>query len=498
MKSGGLGKALATGLTVDLLSAVVLRGLALATTVVVARTLAPASYGAVSLALAVYGVSDMLTNPALGVAVLRQQELDDRTIDVAWTLSLLRSLALGLALFLAAPLLARIWKGDAETASYLELLSLAPVTGALGNMHAVRLQRALRFGRAMLLDNLRLLATSLVSLGLLLATKRAGSLVLGIVVGNLVYVVISWAVIRPLPRLAFSASTARELSRVSRWLMVHSVFVYLCVTIDNLYVGRTLGLAALGAYALAWRIVNTFMTLLTRAIAKMLVPAYQKLGSDLVQLRRAVLSALFPSAAVGALASGLVFLCAQDIFLVLGGKGSFPGAATVAAALTPYVYTRILNNVLSPLYQGVGSPRTLAMLSATNLTLLLPTIPLGAMLFGATGVALAVSAVSVLVTTLLVSLVRARFGIPLLAQLKAILLPLLLVTPAALVGHYGSQSAAHAGVRLGVAALVTSVLFAAAWEGARLLVRDLPSLVRPILALVQRQRVAKDSAGASG
>jgi O-antigen/teichoic acid export membrane protein len=501
MKPGGLAKALTAGLSVDLASALLLRGLALATTIVVARTLAPASYGAVSLALAVYGVSDTLTNPALGVAVIRRQELDDRTIDVAWTLTLLRSAALGLAIYVAAPLLADLWHGDAETASYLRILSLAPVTGALGNMHAIRLQRALLFGKALLLDNARLLATALVSLVWLAVTGRASSLVLGIVIGNLIYVALSWALISPRPRLAFSASTARELTQVSRWLMLHGVLVYLSVTVDNLYVGRSLGLAALGAYALAWRIVNTFMTLFTRAIAKMLIPTYQRMGNDLEQLRRTVLGALFPSAAVGALATGVIVASASDIFHVVGGKGSYPGAAAIAAALTPYVYTRIVNNVLSPLYQGVGSPRMLASLSGLNFTLLIPAIVVGARLYAATGVAIAVSSVAIVVTTVLVLAVRKRFDLSLGIQLKATVLPLLLVAPAALVGHFANQPFSQAGLRLGVTAVVTGSLFLASWEVSRLAVNDLPSLVQPILTLVNRRRArripAQDSPNAS-
>jgi O-antigen/teichoic acid export membrane protein len=488
---------MAAGLGVDVSAAVLLRGLALATTVVVARKLSPADYGAVSLALSVYGVSDMLTNPPLGVAVVRRPELDDRTIDVAWTLSVLRAAVFGIGIWAAAPLLARLWHGGAETASHLRLLSLAPLTSALSNMHVVRWQRALRFGRSMLLDNSRLLATSLSSLLLLILRGDAAALIQGILIGNLAYVGLSWLVVSPRPRVAFSSATARELTQVSRWLMAHSILVYLSVTVDNLFVSRAFGLASLGAYALAWRVVNTFMTLLTRSIGKMLLPTYRNFGEDAVLLRRTVLAALYPSGAVGALASGLVLLSASDIFLLVAGHGNFPGAATAARALTPFVLSRILNNVLSPLYQGVGSPRTLALLSVLNLTLMFPMMYAGSVLGGVAGVAVAVSLASVAVTATLMFLVSRRFGIELREQLRAVVLPLVALVPGLFLGHWLLASLPGAALRLGSTAVVLFLSFVAVWETSRRTLNGVPSLVLPLVrglkGLRARPALADDS-----
>jgi O-antigen/teichoic acid export membrane protein len=476
---------MAAGLGVDLAAAVVLRGLSLATTVLVARALREADYGAVSLALAIYGVSDMLTNPALGIAIIRRPELDVHTVDVAWTLSLLRAALLGAGIYVAAPLLATAWHGASETVGYLRILSLAPLSSAISNLHAIRLQRSLRFGSSMLLDNARLVAGSLTSLVLLLITRSAQALVTGIVVGNCVHSLLSWIVIQPRPRLAFSKQTLRELTEVSRWLMIHGVLVYLGQTIDNLYVGHALGLAALGAYALAWRLVNTFMTLFTRAIAKMLVPAYRDVSSDAAELARMVRSTLYPSAAVGAWASGIVLLCASDLFALVAGKHNYLGAASIARALTPFVYTRIINNVLGPLYQGVGEPRTLTLLSTLNVFLLVPALVLGAHLLGVVGVAAAMSAVTVCVSAILVVLVSRRFQLALGDQLKAALLPVVAATPAVLVGALVTATLRGAPARLLVGVTAVSLVFVATWELLRRLFPSAPSIVGPVVTFLR-------------
>jgi hypothetical protein len=109
--------------------------------------------------------------------------------------------------------------------------------------------------------------------------------------------------------------------------------------------------------------------------------------------------------------------------------------------------------------------------------------------------------VAIVVTTVLVLAVRKRFDLSLGIQLKATVLPLLLVAPAALVGHFANQPFSQAGLRLGVTAVVTGSLFLASWEVSRLAVNDLPSLVQPILTLVNRRRArripAQDSPNAS-
>jgi PST family polysaccharide transporter len=171
------------------------------------------------------------------------------------------------------------------------------------------------------------------------------------------------------------------------------------------------------------------------------------------------------------------------LFALVAGKGNYVAAAAVARGLTPFVYMRILNNVLAPLYQGVGEPRTLTMLSVLQMLLLAPALVLGAKLGGVVGVACAVSAVMVAVSGVLVLLVSRRFEVALSEQLKAVLLPVVSAAPAVVVGHLLLPLAVLPAARLALGAAVVTALFFGAWELIHHASAKVPSLVGPLARL---------------
>lgn len=486
MQDPNLAQKLGRGVAVDALGTVFLRGLSVVLSIVVARVLVPQDYGAVSLALAAFGVTEILTDLSLGSALARRPELAPSVVDVAWTFTNLRSGLLSLAFFASSDVLAKLL-GHPEIARYLKVLAFSPLALNLANLHVVKYHRQLRFGRAFLIENSRSLFSTVFSLAMLVTTHDAMSLALGPVVGNALTSALTWVFVSPRPRVSFDWADAKDLLHFGRWLTGQNILAYLFGTLDNLYVGRFVGLAALGGYALAWRMVNTSMTLFVRGLPRMLVATYAKVQDDRALLAKTAASALKVSSGFGFLVAAGTVVCAKDLLAVLGGKNEWPDAVALTRILTFAALAKLLQNVLGSTFHAVGNARSMTVSAAIQLLGLAPALLVGQQLGGVQGIAVGVALASWLRLVVTSVWLARDFDLPLGLQLKSVLPGMTLGAASALAVLPLQHAPTWPALRLAVSALMLPVCFLAGWELYRARSHDpqMPSLASPALQMAR-------------
>lgn len=486
MQDPNLAQKLGRGVAVDAVATVFLRGLSVVLSVLVARLLVPQDYGAVSMALAAFGVTEILTDLSLGSALARRPTLTQQAVDVAWTYTNLRSGLLTLGFLLSSPFLARLL-GHPEITRYLRVLAFSPLALNLANLHVVKFQRELRFGRAFLIENSRSLFSTAFSLALLVTTRDAMSLALGPVLGNALTGVCTWVFVSPRPRIDFYWGDAKDLLTFGRWLTGEGILVYLFNTVDNLYVGRFISLAALGGYALAWRVVNTSMTLFVRSLPRMLIVTFAKVQEDRVLLAKTAASALAVSSGVGLLVACGTVVCARDLLTVLGGKNEWPAAVALTRILTFATLPRLLQTVLGSTFHAVGNARTMTMAAGIQLLALVPALLLGQQLGGVQGIAIGVMLACWLRLAITCSWLARDFDLPLAAQAKSTLPGATIAAGSALIALPLQYAPFWPVLRLALSALVMPLCFLGGWElyRARFSVEQMPSLARPALQMAR-------------
>ncbi|GIW71290.1 MAG: hypothetical protein KatS3mg102_0832 [Planctomycetota bacterium] len=411
-----------------------IKALSLATLLAVGRFLSVEGYGAAALALTIHGVSDAVTGLALSSALLRQQRLEPRTIDVAWTMGAVRGALVGVGLWLAAPVLAALWDAPPEVCRYLRVLAWSfPLIG-VANLHLLRYRSELRFGVSIVLENAGPVAGQLFAVLAVALWRDPVGLVAGPVAGAAVAVVLSWAVVRPRPRPRLDLPQARELWRFARVLMVHGVLSYCTINADDLLVAKLLGVGALGLYAFAFRVANAGVTLVVHALYWVLLPAYARLQDDLPRLAAAVCSALGAITALNAAFGLALVLAPAELVLLVGGQARWLPAAPLLVALVPYVLARGANASLAPVLIVRDRPAALTAISALHLALLLPLLLAGVHLGGLLGAAIGMSLAAAAVAGRLVARVRRELQLDWRRLLGALGLPPLLAAAGALAG----------------------------------------------------------------
>lgn len=276
--SGSLWMFLGTG-TQNLLQFVVL--------VVLARLVSPTDFGMVAAALLVIGFSSIFSQLGVGPAVVQRAALTPRHIRVAFTMSLLLSLALTALLWACAPLIAAFFRMDGLV-PVLRAISLVFVCNGFATVADSLAQRGLRFRWLASIDVASYaLGFALVGVGLALAGAGIWALVAAHVAQSVARMSLL-LLAQPHPkRLLLRRAEAGELMYFGAGFTLARVGNYVAGFGDNLVVGRWLGPQALGLYGHAYQLMVAPAVLLGQVLDKVLFPTMARIQFEPQRLARA-------------------------------------------------------------------------------------------------------------------------------------------------------------------------------------------------------------------
>lgn len=323
-----------------------------ASTVVLARLVAPADFGLLAMITAIVGVADLVRDFGMTGAIIQVRALSDRL----WSSVLWFSAVLGLGLMIltagAAPLIALLY---GEPRLVLLTLTIAPtlfVNGLAMPLQA-RLQRELRFRTLAAIDIGSMAVGVVLSIGAALLGWGVWSLVILAGAGQVYRLVALWIAARP--RFGRPRIEKQVLPLVTTGGSIFGVQAlnYAARNLDNVIVGQQLGAAPLGYYSRAYALFLLPLQQLNGPLGRVALPVLSRLQDDAERFRRYVRAALLvigylslPTYAIAAAAAGPL------IGLLLGAN--WAPAAPVFALLCIAGVAQAIGNVQGWLYITLG------------------------------------------------------------------------------------------------------------------------------------------------
>ncbi len=263
------------------------RGIAIVSTMVLARLLVPGDFGLIALATSLIGMLEVLGAVGMDMALIQRADAQARHFNTAWTFRALFGLVTAaLVAMLAVP-----------TASFYAEPRLVPVMLMLGLTHAlqsfenigvVAFRKDLEFDREFRYRLTRRVVTTFgVTLPLAFALGNYWALLIGSVVGAGLTVVLSFWLhpYRPRPSLAAFG----ELMRFSKWFLLDAIAEFLYARVAVLVIGRWSGPSAVGAYSLAGDLASMATLEISAPVHRAVFPGYTRLSEGRSQLREAFL-----------------------------------------------------------------------------------------------------------------------------------------------------------------------------------------------------------------
>jgi O-antigen/teichoic acid export membrane protein len=356
--------------------------LGLVSTLLLARLLTPADFGLVAIATSLLAILNSVTELSLTQALVQHKNPTEDHFHAAWTLQLLRNLilAIGFALcsFPAAAIL-----NEPRLTDLMGVLAISVLLQGIINPRSIMMTRDLVFWQQFMLQVGSRVIGLIVSVAIALIYRSYWALIWGVVASQIANVLLSYTVLPFLPRLRLRG--ARDLLNFSVWLTLGQVINTINWRSDHLFVGGYLGRTALGYYTVGDNLAIMATREVTLPLTQTLFPGFSHLTKtperlpSVYQRAQALVTAVALPTGVG------TALVAYPLVLLIMGAKWLP-AVTVIQCLASVFAFQTLGSLSQPLAMATNNTKLLFYRDLQGFIIRMPTIIIGMLVAGLTGV----------------------------------------------------------------------------------------------------------------
>lgn len=354
-------------------------------TIIVARLLVPEDIGIVATATVVMQLLQGISDIGVSQAVVKFRDAERDDLDTLFTLSVLRGLLIGAALFAAAPLAAQFY-GDPRLFWAFAAVAVFPALTGFLNPRFYEFERDLKFSREFIVTLLNRLTGVAVSLTIAIIFRTYWAIIGGMLASAIVQVSLSY-VLRPhAPRFTFKS--LRKVFGFSGWLAGVSFMAALNNKLDVPILTRLVGTGGAGVYFLGLQLSEMVAGQIAAPLTRAIYPGLSELQAAPERMRAGFLKGV---EALGAFAMpaafGLAFTAA-DLTLVILGE-NWRAAVPAIEFLAPVIGLQSLFYATQSYAVALGLTRLVFFRELIFFLVRMPVFVWAAMAYGLDGAVLA-------------------------------------------------------------------------------------------------------------
>jgi O-antigen/teichoic acid export membrane protein len=356
--------------------------------IVFIRFLQPDDFGLMGVVALVLAGLNVVSETGVNVLIIQRPGEISRYLDTAWTIKFLRGWGMALLVYLTAPLVASFYQ-DEQLTPILRVISLSFIISGLDNFGAQLLNRELEFKKPALYGLVVNVLNAILGLILVFFLRNVWALVAFHIISSITIVIMAYRLSPYRPRFAFDRDVAKEAFRFGRHIFLSNILIYLVTQGDDAFVGKFLGLTALGYYTRAYFLSNTPATHITQLVSSLTLAGYSRLQDDPVRLRSVYMKTL-KLIAITTIPAGLgLLVLAHPIVNILFGERWLP-IVPAMQILCIFGMLRAIVGVNGSLLTAIGRPDTISKIGVIQVVVLATFIYPLASRFGLIGVCWAV------------------------------------------------------------------------------------------------------------
>lgn len=320
------------------------RFMGILSTLIVARILAPESYGLIALLTIAIGLVENLLEFGAGSYLINKKEVRRVDYNTAWTINVIIYLILGSSSFIFSKQLS-VFLNEPRLDYALQFFSFFFALTGFRNIGMVQLNKELKFNLLFLHGFSQKLLSFAVTVYFAYTLQTYWALIYGMITTRVTDVLFSYVFSKYRP--SFQFSNFREQWKFSKWMLSGNIIGYLRAKSDSIIIGKFLGAEMIGLSTMAADLANLPAVELIYPVLSPIYSGYAKLLGDSERLTNAFVTVNgLVSTLIFPMLAGLWYLSDTVVFLALGDKWQ---AAPHILQLTIYSVTL---QVFSEIFKG--------------------------------------------------------------------------------------------------------------------------------------------------
>lgn len=347
------------------------------TNAVLARLLAPESFGVVATLTLVVSFAEVFTDAGFQKYLVQHEFADEEDLalstNVAFWTNLILSLLfwLGIALF-ATPIANFVGSPGCELA--IIVMSAQIPLLAFSSIQTARYRRDFDFKSLFCARVATALIPLVVTVPLALVFRSYWALVLGTLGKDLANAIILTIKSRWKPRFVFCFAKLKEMLSFSLWTIMENITIWVSLNVDVFIVSSMLDSYYLGLYKTSISTVNSVMTLITSAVMPVAFASFSRCQLD-IQKFHDVFYRFQRTVAIIVLPLSFGIYVYRDLFtsILLGNQWERATDFVGLWALF-YGFTIVFSNFNSEAFRSIGKPKLSVLTQVLHIVVLIPVV----------------------------------------------------------------------------------------------------------------------------
>jgi O-antigen/teichoic acid export membrane protein len=289
---------------------------------VLARLLRVEDFGLMAMVNVVLAFALTFADSGVSNAIIHYRDAAREELSSLYWLNVLSGIAVAVVLWLAAPLLADVYR-QPPLVDLLRASAVVFVVGPLGQQFQVLFERDLRFKRLAAIETAAVVISTVAGIGLAMRGYGVWSLVWTTIVNAFVkavaLAVIGWSTWRPM--MHFRPLECRRFLRFGVYQMGERTLNLLGQQLDKIVIGILMGPVPLGYYDMASRLISRPYQIINPVFTRVAFPVFSAVQKDRDRLRKGYLELMEVLNAITIpLYVGMMALATPFVYVQLGEK----------------------------------------------------------------------------------------------------------------------------------------------------------------------------------
>lgn len=243
---------------------------------VLTRLLFPEAFGLMAL-LSIFTIGAALfSDVGVGPSIQRSPRGDDQVfLDTAWTVQIIRGIALTLVCMSLGPVAA--WLYDPQLLLMLPVAGLSLLIAGFSPTRVDTAYRHLAVGRLTQLELASQALSLIANIALAVAMKSPWALVWGTVASAAIRLaLLNWFLPGHSNKLQWDRAAIHEIFHFGKWIFVSTIFAFLALQGDKAILGNYLTLDSLGIYNVGSNLAGLAPGVLGLVVSRIMIPMYRE------------------------------------------------------------------------------------------------------------------------------------------------------------------------------------------------------------------------------